>query len=201
VAITSHFPRGTFGLASDRDVTRAVAVTLGEPNLIRDGGFFGGDLSEWTPQRESPYVYDAQVGHAAPGSVRLDAPFDRRLVHWNTKPVAGRPIRLSCWVKTERLSGCTVTLSLAFFAPDKWLVTPCLATSGAPGEIEGGWKTISGCGRIPLGTNDWTRIEATLPAEQVPAGMSYAAFVVDVKGGGEGRLWLDDLDLWQAEGM
>ena len=200
VAIVTHFPKGTFGLANDRDVTRAVAVTLGEPNLIRDGGFFGGDLSEWAPQRISPYAFDAQVGHTAPGSMRLDGPFDRRLVHWNIKPVAGRPIKLSCWVKAERLSGCTVTLSLAFFAPDKWLVTPCLATSGAPGEIEGGWQTIAGCGKMPLGTNDWTLVEATLPADKVPAGMANAAFVVDAKGGGEGRLWLDDIDLWQPGG-
>ena len=199
VAIVSHFPKGTFGLAGDRDVTRAVAVTLGEPNLIRDGGFFVGDLSEWAPQRDSLYAYDAQVGHNAPGSLRLDGPFDRRLVHWNTKPVVGRPIRLSCWVKSERLSVATVTLSLAFFGPDKWLVTPCLATSGAAGEIEGGWKTIDGYAKIPLGTNDWTLVTATLPADQVPAGLANAAFVLDVKGGGEGRLWLDDIDLWQPE--
>ena len=50
---------------------------------------------------------------------------------------------------------------------------------------------------MPNGTTDWTQVTATLAADEIPAGVSKAAFVVDVKGGGEGQIWLDDLDLWQ----
>jgi hypothetical protein len=52
-------------------------------------------------------------------------------------------------------------------------------------------------GHIPSGTNEWTLVEAHTPP--VPAATSRAAFFVDVKGG-EGCLWIDDLDLWQEQG-
>jgi hypothetical protein len=200
VRIRTRFAKGIFGLAAPYEAVRAVSVTAGEPNLVPDGGFFLGNLYEWAPQRKSPYAWDTEVGHAGPGSLRLDAPFDRRLVHWGIRPTAGRPLKLRCWVKAEGFTGCLATLSLAFFAPDKWLKTWCLATSGATGEIEPGWRTVEACGRIPLGSADWTLVEASLGSEMLPPETDNAAFVVDVIGGGEGRLWIDDIDLWQPAG-
>jgi hypothetical protein len=197
VRIRARFGKGTFGLAGPFEVARTIAVTAGEPDFIPDGGFFLGNLYEWTPQRNSPYAWDGEVGHAGPGSLRLDGPFDRRLVHWGVRPVAGRPVKLRCWIKAEGFSGATATLSLACFAPDKWLHTWCLSTNGKLGEIEGGWTTVDACGKIPTGTTDWTLVEGTIPADQIPPGTDNAAFVVDVIGGGQGKLWIDDLDLWQ----
>jgi hypothetical protein len=200
VRIVTRFPKGSFGLFADHEVTRSVAVTVGEPNLIPDGGFFLGNLDEWMPQRTSPYTWDAQVGHAAPGSLRLDAPFDRRLVYWNVRPVKGRPMKLRCWVKTENFIGGVATLNACFFGTDKWLGTICLATNGPTGEIEKGWNMIEQPGRMLSGTTDWTPVEATLRADQIPADTDHIAFFIDVSKGGTGRLWIDDLDLWQPKG-
>jgi len=173
-------------------------VTIGEPNLLHDGRFFLGNLFSWSPERTSPYTWDSDVGHAAPGSLRLNAPFDRRLVHWGLSPQAGRPMRLRGWVRTDRLERCHVTLNLALFGPEKWLTTWCLATTDGAGEIESGWRTVEEPGRIPTGTADWTLVEATLAPELIPSEANRAAFSVDASGG-EGRIWLDDLDLWQPE--
>jgi len=103
-------------------------------------------------------------------------------------------------VRTEGFGGAAATLSLAFFAPDRWLETGCLATSGQPGEIEANWRTAEACGRAPTGAAGWTLVEASLPPERVPTGADRAAFVIDAKGGGQGQLWIDDLDLWQPAG-
>jgi hypothetical protein len=181
------------------EVIRTVSVTIGEPNLLHDGGFSLGNLLVWSPERTSLYTWDPEVGHAMPGSLRLDAPFDRRLVHWGLSPQAGRPVKLCGWVKTDRLEGCHVTLNLALFGPEKWLTTWCLATTDGAGEIESGWRTVEKFGWLPTKTTEWTSIEAFLPAAQIPSEANRAAFFVDVKGGGQGRMWIDDLDLWQPE--
>ena len=190
---------GLFGLRGGRDVVRTLPVSVGPPNLLTDGGFALGNLLVWAPERTSGYAWDAEVGHNGPGSLRLEAPFDRRLVHWGLKPTPGVPLRLRCWVKATDLGGAAVTLNLALFGADRWLTTWCLATTGPEGEIEGGWRTIPGCAHLPSGTSDWALVETTLPGELVPADTAAAAFFVDAKGPGPGTVWLDDLDLWEAE--
>ena len=199
VRLRVRFVKGSLGLATPYEVTRAIPVAVGEPSLIRDGSFLCGNLDEWTPERSSLYALDAEVGHAAPGSLRLEAPFDRRLVHWGIRPVGGRAMKFTGWVKTADLADALVTFNISFFAPERWLETWCLATTGPIGEIEAGWRTLHEPAHIPLGTADWTALEATLPAELIPKEATSAAFFVDVSGGGRGRLWVDDLDLWQPE--
>jgi len=199
VRLRATFQPPSFGLRRPREVLRAVSVTVGEPNLIRDGAFFLGNALEWAPERTSPYAWDRAGGHDAPGSLRLDGPFDRRLVYWDIAPKPGRPMHLRGWVRAQGVTGCLATLSIALFAPDKWLTTWCLATSGPPGEIEGGWRTVDRLGHMPTGTADWILVEAVLSPERIPPEATRAAFFVDVKGG-QGTLWIDDLDLWQTEG-
>ncbi len=196
VRVSITFPTGQFGLAEPHEVVRWLAVVVGAPNLVRDGGFVRGDLAEWAPERTSPYTWDRQVGHAAPGSLRLDGPFDRRLVHWNIRPTPGRSVQLRAWVRTDQLDGCLASLSVALFAPDRWLKTWCLARTDQPNGKEMDWPTIDRPGRIPSGTTDWTLVEATLSGSEIPPETQQIAFVVDVRNG-SGRLWIDDLDLWQ----
>jgi hypothetical protein len=198
VRATVTFPSGNLGLAEPHEVVRRVAVTVGAPNLVRDGGFEVGDTAEWTPERTSPYTWDAGVGHAAPGSLRLDGPFDRRLVHWNTEVAPGRELRLRCWVRTDDLSGCLATLNVAFFATDRWLNGWCLATTGKAGEPADNPLSAGRVGSIPTGAAGWTLVEAMLPSDAVPAETHHAAFFLDAKGGA-GRVWIDDVDLWQSE--
>ncbi|MCX7600169.1 MAG: hypothetical protein N2512_15075, partial [Armatimonadetes bacterium] len=183
VRVRVHFPEGSLGLKAHHQTTRTIMITVGEPNLIRDGHFLAGNLDEWTPERTSAFAFDAAIGHAATGSLRLDGPFDRRLVHWGIRPAPGHEIRFTGWVKTDDLTDCRATLNIAFFGPERWLTTWCLATSGPTGEIEGGWRTVPVPARIPLGTADWTLLEATLPAELVPDNVTNAAFFIDVTGG------------------
>jgi len=200
VRLRARFEPPSFGVRRPREVVRAVSVTVGEPNLIRDGAFFLGNVLEWAPERTSPYAWDGAVGHDAAGSLRLDGPFDRRLVHWDIAPKPGQPMHLRGWVRAQGVTDCRATLNIALFGPDKWLTTWCLATSGLPGEIEGGWRTVDRLGRMPTGTADWALVEAMVAPEQIPPEATKGAFFIDVKGG-QGTLWIDDLDLWQTSGQ
>ncbi len=184
-------------LGAPATLRRSLVVTVGEPNLIRDGGFRLPALLAWTPQRTSAYSRDDKVGHAEPGSLRLDAPFDRRLVHWGITLKPGQPARLRAWVKTRGLQGALVSLNVALFAADHWLQTFCLAATEPVGELEGGWRAVPRLGHIPTGDADWTLVEATLPVESIPRDTATAAFFLDASRGGQGTVWLDDLDLWQ----
>ncbi len=197
LTVRSHFPAGEMGLVARHAVRRSLPVSIGEPNLLRDGGLQTRGLPHWTPERQSGYSWDGTVGHVAPGSIRLDGPFDRRLVHWGLVPAVDQDTRLSAWVKTEALSGGTVTLNMAFFGADKWLGSWCLAATGPVDDLEEGWRVLPGLGRLPTGTADWTQVEAVLPAGTIPRDTVKAAFYIDAKDGGSGTVWLDDLDLWQ----
>jgi len=179
------------GFLQPTDLVRTIRVTVGEPNLIRDGAFALGNLLEWSPERTSVYVLDAEAGHAAPGSLRLDGPFDRRLVEFGLPVDGSRPLRLSFWVKTESLDDCEITANVALFAADHWLTSPCLASTKPPGDAPNPVVTI------PVGTNDWVRVEATLGADLIPDETKNCAFYIDAKGDARGRIWFDELDLWQ----
>jgi hypothetical protein len=196
VRLTVSCAAGTLGLVAPHDVVRHLAVSVGEPNLVRDGGFTAGDTAEWVPQFNGDYAWDGAVGHAEPGSLRLEAGGDRRLVQWNLTPVPGRPLRFSGWVKTADLAGCRATLTVALFAADHWIRSYCLATTDPHGTPAIEWPMVDQPARIPLGTADWTRLEAELPGAGIPPESKQMACHVDVRGG-RGRLWLDDLDLWQ----
>jgi hypothetical protein len=185
------------GLLAPVTVQRQLRVSIGEPPLIRDGGLLSPGLPEWTPERKSPYAWDPAAGHATPGSIRLDGPFDRRLVHWNIIPSPGRPMHMRAWVKPRDLNGGLITLNIAFFGADKWLGSWCLAASGPTGGMEPGWSAVPALARIPTGTADWTLVEATVPAASVPAAAATAAFYIDAKDAGTGAVWFDDFDLWQ----
>lgn len=198
LTVRAHFSAGEIGLVAPLVVQRILPVSIGEANLLRDGGLQTRGLPHWTPERQSAYSWDAAVGHGAPGSLRLEGPFDRRLVHWGIVTVVDQDTRLSAWVKTEALSGATLTLNMAFFGADKWLGSWCLAATGPVGDLEEGWRVLPGLGRLPTGTSDWTHIEAVLPAGTIPNDTVKAAFYIDAKDGGSGTVWLDDLDLWQS---
>jgi len=198
VAIRAHYAAGQLGLVSPHEAVRWVFVTTGEPNLIRDGAFVLGGVPEWTPERDSPYAWDADVGHSSAGSLRLDGPFDRRLVHWNITPRLGRPLRLRCWTRTEQLEGCLAVLSVAMFGGDGWLGTWGLATTNPASNEENGHPLIAKPAIIPTGSADWTLLDATLPADALTPETHNIAFFVDARHG-MGRLWLDDIDLWQPE--
>lgn len=196
VRVRARFAPGNMGRLAPLVVERELAVSVGAPNLLRDGGLQVPGLSQWTPERTSAYSWDAEVSHSGLGSLRLEGPFDRRLVHWRITPTAGRPMKVRAWIRTRDLVGGLVTLNVAFFR-DKWLGSWCLAATGPVGELETGWCVLPNLGRLPTGTTDWTLVEATLPAESFPTDAATAAFYIDAKGGGSGTIWLDDLDLWQ----
>ena len=181
---------GTLGLALPIDVRRPVRVTVGAPNLIRDGAFAQGDALEWSPERTSPYTCDLEIAHEAPGSLRLDGPYDRRLVQFNLRVDPARPLRLGFWVRTEALADCDLTANVACFAADRWLTSPCLASTRPRPEA------TNAVAVIPAGTTGWTRVEAVLPAELIPDETVNCAFYLDAAGG-MGRVWFDELDLWQ----
>ncbi len=190
-------PAGALGLLAPHTANRRLALTVGQSsNLIRDPGFSVGDTAEWTPQFSGDYAWDGDVGHGEPGSLRLAAGGDRRLVHWNITPVPGRDLHLRGWVRTEQLTACRVTLTVALFAGDRWLKSYCLATTDPSRTPAIDWPLVGQPARIPLGTQEWTLLSAVLPGSAIPAETRQLACHVDVRGG-TGRLWLDDLDLWQ----
>ena len=197
--LTAKLPVGVLGLLAATEVTREVSVRIGRPNLIRDGGFFAGNLLEWTPERTSPCRWDPDEGHSAPGCVRLDGPFDRRLVHWGADPKPDGAVRIRCWVKTEQIEGCLATLNLALFGAKGWIKTWCIATNGGPEADLGGALLMAGHAKLPSGSSPWTVIDVTLEADLIPPETTRGAFFIDVKGGAKGSLWLDDVDVWQPD--
>ncbi len=162
IVVRVTLSRGMLGLLEPAEIRRTATVTVGEPNLIRDGAFALGHLLEWAPERTSAYTWDSEVGHRVPGSLRFDGPFDRRLVHWRVTPETGRPVRLRLWVKAQELADCVASVNLALFGPDKWITTWCLAAT--EDEEQG---RFDGTASIPAGTTDWTLVETELPAELV----------------------------------
>ena len=199
VCIRVRLEPPALGLTAPAEITRWVTVSVGEPNLVRDGAFLSGHLFEWQPERGSDFAWDPDEGHDAPGSLRLDGPFDRRLVQRGIELHPGRPVRMRCWVKTDHLEGCIATLNLVLWAKDKWLRTWCLAATRCEDADLEGATLAPNATLIPEGTNEWTLVEADLAAEGIPSETTRAAFYVDVKGGGTGTTWMDDLDLWQPE--
>ncbi len=195
VSVAATFASGALGLAAPYTVTRRASVTTGPPNLVRDGGFLLGDTGEWTPERVSPYAWDGSVGCAEPGSLRLDGPFDRRLVHWNIAADVTRGLRLRLKVRTAALDGCLATVNVAAFGADGWIRSWCLARAAAGGR-EPGWPAIAQPGALPEGTADWTPVAGGIAAGELPPETVQLALFVDVSGG-SGTLWLDDLDLYQ----
>ncbi len=187
-----------FGLQREVELTKRISVTAnGGPNLIADGAFCQENLSDWTIQGESKYAYDRKIGHLLPGCLRLTAPFSQRLVQWNIKPERDKPLLFKCWIKSDDLSGCRITINLAWFGPKDWVRTSCLASTGEEKRIENGWQTIKGFAHIPANTKDWESIEVALEPPYIPDGADHAAFFIDAAGGGTGRIWIDELDLWQ----
>lgn len=177
-------------------MVRRLAVALGAPNLVRDPGFEGPNLQDWTPERASRYALDASEGHAVPGSLRLDGPFDLRLVQWDVTPAPERDLHVSAWVRTRGLEGAQVTLNLALFGKEKWLRTWCLAATKASGSPETGWDVLPGVEQLPTGDAEWARVEVTVPGALLPAEVVKGALFVDASGGGAGSVWFDDLDVW-----
>ncbi|MCX6361977.1 MAG: hypothetical protein NT029_19430 [Armatimonadetes bacterium] len=199
VRVETRFPRGAYGLLQPLAVTRWIAVTVGAPNLVRDGGFDRGSVAEWTPERTSASAHDRAEGKQDAGSLRLDGPFDRRLVHWNLGLKPGREAHLSCWVKTRNLAGAAVTLSVALFSEKEWIGSHCLASTTPDRDVAPNWRVARGCAHVPMGTNEWTLLTSTLPADAITQDLRKAALFIDVSGGGSGTIWFDDVDLWQEE--
>ena len=57
VRVSLTYPAGHFGLTEPYEAARRVFVTIGVPNLIRDGTFILSGLDEWAPERTTPYAY------------------------------------------------------------------------------------------------------------------------------------------------
>lgn len=194
VHVECRCPAGTGGLLAPHVALRTIAVTVGAPNMIRDGSFLAGNLLEWDAERSSPYSWDPSVGRASPGSLRMDGPLSRRLVHRRLEPAPGHALHVSMWVKTEALSHCLVTLNLSLSAPDRWLGTWCLAYGGDAGAPEN--PLIAEPGLIPTATTNWTQVEVRVDASSIPPDTSRASLYIDAAGG-IGRIWFDDFDVWQ----
>lgn len=197
VRVTTRFAAGAYGLLRPLAVTRWITVTVGAPNLVRDGGFDRGSMAEWTPERTSASAHDRAEGKQEAGALRLDGPFDRRLVHWNVELKPGRRVHMRCWVKTRDLRGAAVTLNVALFGEKGWIGSHCLASTTPARDVDPNWRVVAGCARVPLGTNGWTLLTSTLPAGAVTQDLRKAAIFIDAAGGDGGSLWIDDVDLWQ----
>jgi hypothetical protein len=197
VRITVRFPAGVLGLTRPRTVSSEIRAVVGAPSLLAGGEFQHGGTDAWSAERASPYLRDPAVGHDEPGCLRLDGPFDRRLVYWGALPKAGKPLKMRVWVRTRALSGARVTVSLALFGEKGWLRTWCLASTEPNRDIEPSWRVVPGCGAIPNGTSEWTAVEARLPADLLTTEVTKTAFFIDATGGGSGSIWFDDFDLWQ----
>ncbi len=122
------------------------------------------------------YTVDPKVGHAKPGSLRIDAAGGARPVEVRdgASPFGrlfdGHALELNVWVRTEGLDG-TFTVSLE--------------TYPKPVKVESQKFT---------GTTDWTRVTLRLR----PQPMDYfvnLALKIDAQRGAKGSVWVDDVSL------
>lgn len=198
IQISANIKPPAFGLLQSISLIKEIPVTAnGGPNLIRDGSFSRDDLSAWSMQGKSAYVLDRSECHLLPGSLKLSAPFDQRLVQWDVKPSANKPLHLKFWVKTQKLAGCKIALNLAWFEPKGWINTSRLATNEEIRSSESGVSTVDGVGRIPANTSGWELISIVLNPPYMPQNADHAAFFIDATGAGSGVVWIDDIDMWQ----
>jgi len=192
VALAFRFGAGELGLTAPLTLTRRIAV-------VPDRSSFSDsleDLVNWNMERGGRAGCDAAEGHAALGSLRIEAPFDKRCVVYRPSELSaqnGRDWRFSMWVKAKAVDPKSLlTVNLAFFADARWLKTFCIASSqtkpGASAE----------CARIGLDADAWIRVEGVLAADKVPKEAKSFAFYLDASKGGTGCLWVDDVDLWQT---
>ncbi|MHB1460847.1 MAG: hypothetical protein ACYC1M_06170 [Armatimonadota bacterium] len=187
IEVSSEIPAADYGLAQAITMTRKVPVTAnGSPNLVRDGSFSRSDLSSWSVSGKSECSLDTSQYHLLPASLKLTAPFEKRLVQWDVKPDPDKPMHLKFWVMTQGLASCNINLSIAWFGPKDWIRTTCLAAT----ELEG-------VSRIPSNTVGWEAIDAVLNPPYMPLEANRGAFFIDAANGGSGVIWLDDLDMWQ----
>ncbi len=190
IALAFRFGAGELGLTAPLTLTRRLAV-------VPDRSSFSDSMEDtvnWNMERGGRTANDAAEGHAASGSLRIEAPFDKRCVVYRPSELAmpnGRDWRFSMWVKAKAVDPKSLlTVNLAFFADARWLKTYCIASSqaGAP----------AACARIGLDSDAWVRVEAVLAADKVPQAAKSFALYLDASKGGTGCIWIDDVDLWQA---
>ncbi|MHB1462534.1 MAG: hypothetical protein ACYC1M_14700 [Armatimonadota bacterium] len=198
IQISAHFKPPAFGLLQAITLMKEIPVTAnGGPNLIRDGSFSQDDLSAWTIQGNSSCTLDRSQYHLLPGCLKLSAPFQKRLVQWDIKPTATKPLHLKFWVKTQNLTGCRITLNLSWYEPKGWINISCLATNEETRSSESGVTTVDGVGHIPAETDGWKLIDVNLNPPYMPQNADHAAFFIDATGAGSGVIWIDELDMWQ----
>ena len=196
VALAFRFGAGELGLSSPLTLTRQCVVVL-------DRGSFSDsmeDLDNWNMERGGRAVCDAAEGHAAPGSLRIEAPFDTRCVYRPSERLAqnGRDWRFAMWVKAKRIDPKSLlTVNLAFFSDSRWLGTYCLASSQTNTVFGKNGGTTENSARIVFDSNAWVRVESTFAANRVPKQANSYALYLDASKGGTGCIWADDLDFWQ----
>jgi hypothetical protein len=123
------------------------------------------------------YQIDPHVGHAAPGSLRIDAAGAEQSVtakdggSYFGRPFDGRELELVAWVRTEALDGAfTVSLDV-YGRPESRVVSP-----------------------VCTGTTGWQRI--TLRVRPQPANYFVTiALNMTAKRGAKGSAWIDDITL------
>ncbi len=122
------------------------------------------------------YTIDPQVGHDAPGALRMDAAGAQQVVTVRDgastfgRRFDGRELVLTAWVKSEGLDG-TFTVSLESYPHPLTVTAPAIT-----------------------GTTGWQRINLRIRPQP---GDYYAtiSLVMDAKRGAKGSAWVDDLSL------
>jgi len=173
-----------------RTLSQVFPVTIGALAAFDDPGFTRSTAGIWGAEREGTIAWTPEAGHLAPGCLEITAPYNGRIVNWQQwylrlKP--NLPLYWSVWVKAEGLKQAHCQIALAQFASGKWLGDVVLMSPEA----------------CPNRDSDWVRFEGKINPEDWPEEFTNAALYVDVwkteDTVPEGRLLVDELDLWQPE--
>ncbi|MHB9131193.1 MAG: hypothetical protein ACYDBB_08900 [Armatimonadota bacterium] len=122
------------------------------------------------------YTIDPQIGHTAPGSLRMEAAGAEQVVAVRDgaspfgRPFDGRDMELTAYVRTEDLDG-SFTVSLTNYPTAVKVVSPTFT-----------------------GSNGWQRITLRI-STQPQSHYLNIAFSLSAKRGAKGTVWIDDVSL------
>lgn len=185
-------------LSSAPVVTRLLPVSVARRDFISDRAFLRGNLDEYVLV---PGVsMESSEGASAPGCMRLDSSFDKRLHLYVKRPLLPKQaLHFQVTMKGKLSSAAEVSFCVAMFSNgNQWAGTWMAASLRDNSPETKQFQEFTE--EIPPKFRHWTTIMATLPEDRLPKGKTTLIFFIDAKNWKTGDyLLVDDIMIYQQE--